>query len=90
MLEVTPGGETTVIRCNIVLSPTARASPLRLDKAVTFTFGLVATPVREVPVGDAFWFRFGDPVGEPPPMEYFRYPHILSRSSLWSRSLALW
>jgi len=47
---------------------------MHLEKPITITFGLMATPVKEAHAGDPFWFRFGDPVGQPPPMEFLRYP----------------
>lgn len=34
----------------------------------------MATPVKNAHAGDPFWFRFGDPLGQPPPMEFLRYP----------------
>ena len=74
MLEVAPEADATVIRCRMVRAQPGPLPPLRLDKPVTITFALMATPVKNAHAGDPFWFRFGDPVGQPPPMEFFRYP----------------
>lgn len=75
MLEVVPEGDRTVIRCNMIRSEDA-AQPLRLDKPMTITFGLMATPVKDAHAGDPFWFRFGDPVSQSAPMEFLDYPAI--------------
>jgi hypothetical protein len=72
MLEVAPEGDTTVLRCKMIRSGSA---PVRLDRPLTISFGLVATPVKDGHAGDPFWFRFGDPIAEPaPPRESLRYP----------------
>ena len=48
-------------------SPTSSLpAHLRLEKPVTITFGLMATPVKPSPVGDPFWFRFGDEISAQP------------------------
>ena len=80
MVEVLPRGETVVLRCNIL------RSPLKLSVPATITFGLMATPVKPVPVGDPFWFRFGsllgdinrldDPGASRMPKESCRYPAL--------------
>ncbi len=75
MIEVVPEGDRTVIRCGMIRTEGA-AKPLKLDKPVTFTFGLMATPVKDAHAGDPFWFRFGDCVGQPPPMEFLNYADI--------------
>jgi len=68
MLEVAPEGAKTVLRCRMV------RQPWRLEQPVTFTFGLLATPVKDAHAGDPFWFRFGDEVGGQVPLEFCRYP----------------
>lgn len=75
MLEVAPEGDATVIRCRMIRQQPG-LPPLRLEKPVTITFGLMATPVKDAHAGDPFWFRFGDPIGQPAPMESLRYPGL--------------
>jgi len=67
MLEVSPEGDRVVIRCKMI------RQPLRIEKPVTITFGLMATPVKDAHAGDPFWFRWGR-VDEGMPGEYLRYP----------------
>ena len=73
MLEVVPEGDRTIIRCGMIRTE-GTARPLKLDKPMTITFGLMATPVKDAHAGDPFWCRFGDPVDQPPPMEFLQYP----------------
>jgi len=58
MIEVVRQGETVMLRCNIIRTALKLAAPARI------TFGLMATPVKSVPTGDPFWFRFASPLGE--------------------------
>ncbi len=53
MLEVIPDGDTVSIRANIV------REPLTITEPITITFGLMATPVKRVPSGDPWYYRFG-------------------------------
>jgi len=55
MLEVSATGDTVTMRANIIRQPLTIAEP------VTITFGLMATPVKPVPSGDPFYYRFGGP-----------------------------
>lgn len=64
MVEVRPAGDVVVLHLGMVRSPRT------IDGPVTLTCGLVATPVKEAPSGDPFWYRFGRPasiwhVGDP-------------------------
>lgn len=78
MLEVAPEATRTVVRCKIV------RQPLKIEKPVTLTFGIVATPVKDAHAGDPFWVRFTGLLGEPTafddpmhsgqPVEFLRYP----------------
>ncbi|OHB80388.1 MAG: hypothetical protein A2V98_04235 [Planctomycetes bacterium RBG_16_64_12] len=68
MLEVSPEGDRTVIRCKMI------REPLRVEEPITITFGLMATPVKDAHAGDPFWFRFGDETGGQVPPESFHYP----------------
>ncbi len=75
VLEVVPERDRTTIRCKIIRSEAAARHSLRLEKPVTITFGLMATPVKPCPVGDPFWFRFGDELaGRQVPLERLHYP----------------
>lgn len=67
MLEVSPEGDRVVVRCNMI------RQALRIDKPVTFTFGLMATPVKDAHAGDPFWFRWGK-ADESLPSESLKYP----------------
>ena len=49
MVEVIPDGKTTLLRLNI------RKSPLPIKEPVSFTFGLMASPVRPVILNDPFY-----------------------------------
>lgn len=55
MLEVVAEGDVVVMRANMVRSPVAVTEP------ITITFGLMATPVKSVPVGDPWFYRFASP-----------------------------
>lgn len=68
MVEVVPQGATTTIRCNMI------RQPLKLDKPVTITFALMATPVKDAHAGDPFWVRFGEGEGKEQCQEWCRYP----------------
>ncbi|MBC8875979.1 MAG: hypothetical protein H8E44_41675, partial [Planctomycetes bacterium] len=68
MLEVSPEGDRTVIRCRMI------RQSLRVDEPITITFGLMATPVKDAHAGDPFWFRFGQETSRQVPPESFRYP----------------
>ncbi len=68
MLAVTPAGETTWLRSAMV------RQPLKLDRPVTFTFALMATPVKDAHAGDPFWYRFGEGQGAVQCQELCRYP----------------
>ena len=75
MLEVVPEQDRTTLRCKIVRSEAGGRPPLRLEKPITISFGLMATPVKPCPVGDPFWVRFGDELArQPAPVEFLRYP----------------
>ena len=82
-LEVRPEGERTSIRCNMV------RQPLKLDKPVTITFALMATPVKDAHAGDPFWVRFGSGVGSPMCQELCRYP-AAGNVDLKQGTLELW
>jgi hypothetical protein len=68
MVEVVPQGAKTLLRCNIL------RQPLKLDRPVTFTFALMATPVKDAHGGDPFWVRFGMGEGQVQCQEWCRYP----------------
>jgi hypothetical protein len=70
MLEVVREGDRTFIRCKIV------REAVTLDQPAHMVFGLMATPVKDVPSGDPFLHRFGNPTPshEKTPVEYLRYP----------------
>ncbi len=53
MLEVVPEGDVVTLRANIIREPRTITEP------ITITFGLIATPVKQVPTGDPWYFRFG-------------------------------
>ncbi|MEA3401956.1 MAG: DUF6067 family protein [Armatimonadota bacterium] len=55
MVEVVPEGDTVSIRANII------RDALVIQEPITITFGLMATPVKAVPSGDPFYYRFGGP-----------------------------
>jgi hypothetical protein len=67
MIEVVPEKGRTMLRCAIV------RQPWTLTKPVTLTFGLMATPVKALPVADPFIYRMGR-MGEGAVIESFRYP----------------
>ncbi len=67
-LEVRPEGETTFIRGNMI------RTPRRLDKPITLTFALMATPTKDAHAGDPFWVRFGEGEGKTMCQELCRYP----------------
>lgn len=78
MIEVQPAGDRTVLRCRMV------RQAVKLERPITYTFGLMATPVKDGHAGDPFWIRFGSPLGpydrvdDPSasrmPIESLRYP----------------
>jgi hypothetical protein len=68
MLEVVREGDRTFIRCQIV------REAMTLDKPATMVFGLMVTPVKNVPNGDPFLHRYGNPFGDKTPVESLRYP----------------
>ncbi|MFH1970541.1 MAG: glycoside hydrolase domain-containing protein [Verrucomicrobiota bacterium] len=68
MVEVVPQGAKTTIRCNMI------RQPLKLDKPITITFALMATPVKDAHAGDPFWVRFGEGEGKQMCQESCRYP----------------
>jgi hypothetical protein len=77
MLEVVPQKDRTVLRCQIIRSQSGTRQPLRLEKPVTITFGLMATPVKPSHAGDPFWFRFGDDLArQSAPVELLHYPGV--------------
>ncbi len=66
MLEVVREGDRTFIRCKIV------RETMTLKEPAHMVFGLMATPVKDVPNGDPFLHRFGNPFDKTP-VEYLRY-----------------
>ncbi len=55
MLEVVPDGDVVRLRANMIRETVTVSEP------VTITFGLIATPVKEVPDGDPWLYRFASP-----------------------------
>lgn len=49
-IEIIPQGDRTILRLNIVTEPIA------IDQPMTLTMGLMATPVRELPTADPFYY----------------------------------
>jgi hypothetical protein len=68
MIEVVPQGNRVVLRCRMV------RQPLKLDRPITLSFALMATPVKDGHGGDPFWFRFGPGTLDGTPTECLRYP----------------
>lgn len=68
MIEVVPQGKTVTLRCRII------RQPMRLDKPITLTFALLATPVKDGHAGDPFVFRMGPSAVDGNPCEFLRYP----------------
>ncbi len=53
MLTVEPGADGVVLSANIIRQPRT------IDSPITFTFGLQATPVKEIPHHNPFAYKFG-------------------------------
>jgi hypothetical protein len=68
MIEVIPEGKKVTLRCRII------RQPLKLDKPITLTFALLATPVKDGHAGDPFVFRMGPSEIDGNPCEFVRYP----------------
>ena len=57
MLQVVPESEGVTLKANMISQPTT------LQSAITLSFGLMATPVKQIPVNDPFAYpHYGDDV----------------------------
>ncbi len=56
MLAVVPDGDVVRLRANMI------REPITVDEPITITFGLIATPVKQVPAGDPWLYRLASPV----------------------------